>query len=185
MTNLRTRLGPRLAGLGLLLALISCSDDSGPTTAPTPAPPMPSSGPPTTPPGSLVIGGQQELGAPTGKGTRMAKWDFTTPVPGTVQVRIDYLYDDSQIGVWVTDRQCTLWQFERDECSYLTKSVEGARPRTLTATGVKAGNYSLFVSNDGPHDEQVGYRVELLPGSNGDGRLDRVSRDLPRPAAGL
>jgi hypothetical protein len=101
----------------------------------------------------------------------MAKWDFTTPVPGTVQVRIDYLHDDSQIGVWVTDRQCSLWQFERDECYYLTKSVEGARPRTLTATGVRAGNYSLLVANDGPHDEEVGYRVELLPGSNGDGRL--------------
>jgi hypothetical protein len=155
--------------VGLLLALVACGNDESITTPPTPAPPTP--GPPTTPPASLVIEGQQELAAPTGKGTRMAKWDFTTPVAGTVEVTIAYLYDDSQIGVWVTDRKCTLWQFERDECFYLTKAVEGARPRRLTATGVRAGTYSLFVSNDGPHDEQLGYRVELLPGSNGDGRL--------------
>jgi hypothetical protein len=68
----------------------------------------------------------------------------------------------------VTDRPCTKWQFERDECDYITKSLEGSSPRRLTATGVKAGAYSLFVANDGPHDEQIGYQVMLTPGGDPD-----------------
>ena len=65
--------------------------------------------------------------------------------------------------MWVTDRPCNKWQFERDECFYLARSVEGGSPRQLTATGVKAGSYSLFVANDGPNDEQIGYQVRLRP----------------------
>ena len=84
--------------------------------------------------------------------------------------QISYLYDDSQILVWVTNRVCNRWQFERDECFYLTKSLEGPRPRRLTASGVEAGGYSLFVANDGPHDEQVGYEVLLTPSASGSGR---------------
>jgi hypothetical protein len=90
-------------------------------------------------------------------------WDFTTPADGTIDVTITYLHPDSQILVWVTDRVCTKWQFERDECNYLTKSGEGSSPRKLTATGVKAGGYSLVVANDGPNDEQIGYQVALRP----------------------
>jgi hypothetical protein len=115
--------------------------------------------------------GEELLTAPTGKGTRIAKWDVSLPVPGTLEATITYVHAESQIGVWITDRQCTLWQFDRDECFYLTKSLEGQSPRTLRANGVGAGDYSLFVANDGPHDEEIGYRVTLLPGSNGEGRL--------------
>ena len=41
------------------------------------------------------------------------------------------------------------------------------RPRRLTATDVAAGGYSLFVANDGPNDEQVGYEVRLTPDASG------------------
>lgn len=172
MKTARSCLGTRLAGAGLLFALFACGDES-PTTAPTPAPPTPSSGPPTLPPASLVIEGQQVLPAPHNPngGTSLVKWDFTLPVSGTVEATIRYQYDTSKVLVWVTDRQCNKWQFERDECFYLTKSLEGPRPRVLTATGVRPGTYTLFVANDGPHDEVIGYKVTLLPGSSGDGRL--------------
>jgi hypothetical protein len=170
VTNARSRLGTRLVGAGLLLALVACSDET-PTSVPTPASAVPSAAPSTPPPGSLVMEGEEPVTAPTGKGTRIVKWDVSLPVSGTLEATIGYLHDDSQIGVWITDRQCTLWQFDRDECFYLTKSLEGPRPRTLRATGVRAGDYSLFVANDGPHDEQIAYRVTLLPGSNGEGRL--------------
>jgi hypothetical protein len=33
------------------------------------------------------------------------------------------------------------------------------------------GSYTLFVANDGPHDEQIDCRVTLTLGSGGDGRL--------------
>jgi hypothetical protein len=149
--------------VGLLLALVACGDDASVTMPPTPAPPTPVPATPT--PATLVLQGQQDLPAPSNPkgGTTLANWDFTTPVDGTLDVTISYLNDTSNILIWVTDRVCNKWQFERDECFYLTKSVEGTRPRQLTATGVKAGGYSLFVANDGPHDEQVGYKVALRP----------------------
>jgi len=170
VTNARAgRLGARLLGVAFVLALVACGDDASVTTVPTPAPPTPV--PPTPTPSMLVIQGQAELSAPTGKGSRVVKWDFTTPAYGTLDVTISYLRDSSRILVWVTDRLCNPWQFERDECFYLTKSLEGGSPRRLTATGVKAGSYSLFVANDGPNDEQVSYLVTLTPSASGLGGL--------------
>jgi hypothetical protein len=155
--------GRRLAGAALLLALGACGDDASVTTPPTPAPPTPA--PPTPTPATVVLDGQQAFPAPPNPrgGTTLGNWNFTTPADGTVAVTISYLYDTSKILVWVTDRACNKWQFERDECNYLAKSAEGARPRQLTAPGVKAGEYSLFVANDGPYDEQVGYKVTVTP----------------------
>ena len=163
--SLRTR----LAGVGLVLALTACGDSGGGVTSPpTPAPPTPV--PPTPTPAALILQGQMGLPAPANPvgGTDQVGWDFTTPENGTIDVTISYLYADSRVLVWVTDRRCTKWQFERDDCDYLTKSLEGSSPRKLTATGVKAGMYSLFVANDGPHDEQIGYQVTLTPSGGSD-----------------
>ena len=77
-----------------------------------------------------MLQGQQELPAPPNPkgGTSIANWDFTTPADGTLDVTISYLYDTSAILVWVTDRPCNKWQFERDECFYLARSLEGSTP---------------------------------------------------------
>ena len=126
MTNARTASWrTRLAGVGLLLALVACGDDASVTTPSTPASPTPVPATPT--PATIVLQGQQDLPAPPNPkgGTSIANWDFTTPVDGTVDVTISYLYDTSGILVWVTDRPCNKWQFERDECFYLARSVEG------------------------------------------------------------
>ncbi|HXK12665.1 MAG TPA: hypothetical protein VMT70_23725 [Vicinamibacteria bacterium] len=158
-----------LAGAGLALALAACGGSSS-VTPPTPTPtPVPT---PTPTPPTLILQGQEPLSAPTAVGgTRIVKWDLTTPAPGTLNVTISYLNDDSQIHVWVTDRLCSPNQFDRDECNYLTKSLDGPRPRLLTASNVPAGTYSLFVANDGPNDEQIGYLVTLTTGSSSSGRL--------------
>jgi len=164
VTNARTgSWRTRLAGVGLVLALAACGDNASVTTPPTPAPPTPV--PPTPTPAVVVLEGQQELLAPPNPkgGTTIGNWDFATPVDGTLDVTVSYVNDSSQILVWVTDRVCNKWQFERDECNYLAQSLEGPRPRTLTVPGVKAGGYSLFVANDGPNDEQIGYKVALRP----------------------
>jgi hypothetical protein len=159
----------RLAGVCLVIALFTaCGDDASVTMPPTPAPPTPV--PPTPTPATLIIAGERALVAPRPEKATLVSWDFTTPEAGTVDVTISYLHDDSQILVWVTNRLCNRWQFERDECFYLTKSLVGPRPRTLTAPGVEAGGYSLFVANDGPHDEQIGYEVFLTPSASGSGR---------------
>ena len=157
----------RLAGVGLVLVLFAaCGDDANVTTPPTTPPPTPV--PPTPVPATLLIQGERALEGPNERGiVRVANWDFTAPEGGTLEITIGYLHDDSQILVWVTDRLCNKWQFERDECFYLTRSLEGSRPRMFTVTGVEAGGYSLFVANDGPHDEQIGYEVLLRPGPSG------------------
>jgi hypothetical protein len=124
--------------------------------------------PPTPVPTTVVRQGQQLVQAPASRwGTNEVGWDFTTPVDGTIDVTVTYAFADSKILVWVTDRKCTKWQFERDECWYLTKSLEGSSPRKLTATGVKAGTYTLFVANDGPNHEEVSFLVVLTPASRG------------------
>ena len=162
-------LGMRLAGVALALALFAaCGDDASVTTPPTPTPAPPTPAP--TSPATPIIAGERAFPAPHPGRANLMSWDFTTPGAGNLEVTIDYLHDDSQVLVWVTNRQCNRWQFERDECFYLTKSIEGSRPRTLTASGVEAGTYSLFVANDGPHDEQVAYEVLLTPGTTGSAR---------------
>jgi hypothetical protein len=158
----------RLAGVGLVLALLAACGDDGSVTTPTPTPPTPA--PPTPPPATLVLSGERALPAPRPGNGRTVSWDFTIAESGTVDVTISYLHDDSKILAWVTDRQCTRWQFERDECDYLTKSLDGPRPRGLTASGVEAGTYSLFVANDGPHDEEIGCEVFLTAGASASGR---------------
>jgi hypothetical protein len=156
----------RLAGVGLALALFAaCGDDGSVTAPPTPAPPTPV--PPTPVPSTVLIRGEKALEAPPKGATRTGNWDFTATDAGAVEVTISYLHDDSQVLVWVTDRQCNKWQFERDECFYLTKSLDGPRPRELKVRHVEKGTYSLFVANDGPHDEQIGYEVRLTPGPSG------------------
>ena len=163
----------RLAAVCLVLALFTaCGDDASVTAPPTPAPPTPvppTPTPPTLTPPTLILAGEKALPAPLPGRATLVSWDFTTPEAGTIDVTISYLHDDSQILVWATNRPCNRWQFERDECFYLTKSLEGPRPRTLTASGVEAGGYSLFVANDGPHDEQIGYEVFLTPSASGSG----------------
>jgi len=162
---LRTRLG----GVALVLALFTtCSDEPSVTAPAIPGTPTPA--PPTPSPATLVIQGEKALDALRPGRATLANWDFTTAQAGTLAVTISYLNDDSQILVWVTDRLCNRYQFERDECFYLTKSLGGPRPRRLTAIGVAAGEYSLFVANDGPNDELVGYEVRLTPGASSGGR---------------
>ena len=185
MSTDKTRLGTRLAGVALLVSLFACGDDTSPTAPPAPGPTA--SPTPTPPAPTVLIKGEEPFLAPPNPkgGSTLGEWDFTTTVTGTVGVTISYLNDASHILVWVTDRQCNKYQFGRDECFYLTKSLQGPRPRTLSASGVKPGTYTVFVSNDGPYDEVVGYQVTLLPDSGGNGRLSvRLSGGPAAPGGG-
>ncbi|HUL76916.1 MAG TPA: hypothetical protein VL691_06600 [Vicinamibacteria bacterium] len=159
-----------LAAAGLGLALLACGDSGSVTATPTPTPtPAPT---PTPTPATTIIQGQEPLSAPVAVGgSRVVKWDLTTPSDGTLDVTISYVYDNSKIHVWVTDRVCSQNQFANDECTYLIRSIDGPRPRTAEAAGVKAGTYSLFVANDGPNDEQIGYLVTLTSSASASGRL--------------
>ena len=144
-----------LLGLGLILALAACGSDSAtpPTTPPTPVPtPVPTPTPPT-----VVAQGGDKLNA-----LQVLNFDLTTSATGTIEVTVDYTFADSQVLVWLTDRQCSPQLFQSDSCTYLAKSLEGPKPRVIRASSVAAGTYSVFVANDGPHDpELITWKVTL------------------------
>jgi hypothetical protein len=161
-------------GLSLLLGLAACgSDDSTtPTTPSTPAAtPTPA---PTPTPAAVVAQGSDRLPA-----RQVLNFDLTTSAKGTVEVTVDYTFADSKILVWLTDRQCSPQLFQSDSCTYLAKSLEGAKPRVISATGVAAGTYSVFVANDGPRDEQVSWKV-TLSATSGSARVSVTSPALSR-----
>ncbi len=145
----------RLVGLGLLVALAACGDDNKSTTPTTTPPTVP---PTTLPAGTTVIQGTELVPA-----RQLFISDFVTDRAGRVDVTISYAFADSDILVWVTDRKCSRQMFENDSCDYLGKSLEGSSPRTLSFPSVAAGTYTLFVHNNGVHDEQLTYKVVLTP----------------------
>jgi hypothetical protein len=167
-------LRPLLVGVGLALALAACGSDSAPpTVVPTPTPtPLPTPTPPV-----LVDEGSTAIPA-----LQVVNFDVTTTSAGTVTVTVDYTFADSEILLWLTDRQCSPQLFGSDSCTYLVKSLEGAKPRVMSATGVAAGTYSLFIANDGPHDpEQVTWRVTLAATSGSGSARITVGRPTLTP----
>ncbi len=157
----------RPAGACLLLfALAGCSD-STPTT-PTTTPTIPTSTTPTPPPpaGNVILQWTSPILA-----EKLFLVDVTTPQAGRIDVTIDYQFADSQVLMWLTARQCNYNLFQADGCDYLVKSLGGSKPRTMSASNVPAGTDSLFIANDGPHDENVMYKVTLTPSTGAQGSL--------------
>jgi hypothetical protein len=148
--------GPSLAAVGLVIALAACGDD-GPATTPTTTPPA------TTPPTTLPAGITLIQGNELIPKRQLFIRDVKVEQAGRLEINVEYTFADNWILFWLTDRRCSRQIFEHDSCNYLTKSVAGASPRTATVTSVKVGTYTFFVANDGPHDEQVKYRITLTP----------------------
>jgi hypothetical protein len=148
--------GPSLAAVGLVIALAACGDD-GPATTPTTTPPA------TTPPTTLPAGITLIQGNELIPQRQMFIRDVKVEKEGRLDITFEYGFADSWILMWLTDRRCSRQMFESDSCNYLTKSVAGKSPRTATVSSVKVGTYTLFVANEGPHDEQVKYRAVLTP----------------------
>jgi hypothetical protein len=148
----------RSTATGLVAALVACGGSDSPSTpqvVPTPAP-TPA---PTPTPGVLLATGTFTLTR-----NQLGIADFTTDRRGTLDVEIRYQHDSSEVLIWVTDRQCNRWQFERDQCFYLVKSLEGPNPRRLAARGVPPGTYTLFAHNATQRVvEEMTYEVVLTP----------------------
>jgi len=158
MKGWTTKRRNRTIAVALLATLGACGGDDQPSTStpvPTPAP-TPT---PTSSAQVLVSGGTFTI-----KRNQLGISDFTTDRRGRVDVEIRYQDDDSDLLFWVTDRQCTRWQFERDECFYLVKSLAGPNPRRMTAASVPAGTYTLFAAIDTPRtEEEMTFEVYLTP----------------------
>jgi hypothetical protein len=144
--------------LGCLLAtFFACGDD---TPAPTATTPVTTATTTTTtlPAATLITQGSTQIPA-----RQVFFTDVTTASSGRITVTIDYGSAGNQVLMWLTDRKCSFTMFDRDDCDYLVKSLEGGKPRSMTSPSVAPGTYTLFVSNDGPSDDQVSYKVTLAP----------------------
>jgi hypothetical protein len=151
----RTVPWPALLAVGLSFALVGCGDDASSTT-PTTMPPTTTTT--TLPAGTTLLQGNELIPA-----RQLFLRDVTVASPGRLDLTIEYDFADSQILFWLTDRRCSRQLFDMDSCNYLTKSLGGASPRTASVSPVAPGTYTLIIANDGPHDEQVRYRVVLVP----------------------
>lgn len=148
-----------MAGTSLVaaLAVFGCEDKvttPGPTPTPTPSTPAP------TPTAGIVVL-QDSFVLPARSNVT---YDFTTTRRGALDITARYSVDDSQILFFVTNKPCTYWQFERDQCDYLIRSLSGPNPRLMTATGVAAGMYSLIILNENKErSESMGFEIVLHP----------------------
>ncbi len=157
---------PHAAVVCLGLGLAACgSDNATPPTTPTTTVPVPTT-PPTTQPAAAVL--LQDSAALPAR--QLFLTDVTSDKLGRIDVTVDWQFSDSPILLWLTDERCNRTRFEDDSCNYLVKSLDGSKPRTMSATSVKPGTYTLFVANDGLHDEVISYRIALTPEAATSGR---------------
>jgi hypothetical protein len=148
-----------VAGTGLVVALAAfgCGDNvTTPGAVPTPTPSAPA---PTPTSGVVVLRDAFILPARSN-----LVHDFTTTRRGTLEVTVGYSSDDSAILFFVTNKPCTYWQFQRDQCDYLVRSLSGPNPRREAVSGVAAGAYSLILLNENKEAaESITLEVVLTP----------------------
>jgi hypothetical protein len=144
-------------GLVAVIAAFGCGDNvTSPGAVPTPTPSAPA---PTPTPGIVVLRDTFSLPARS----NLVR-DFTTTRRGTLDVTVGYSDDDSDILFFVTNKPCTYWQFQRDQCDYLVRSLSGPNPRRETITGVAAGAYSLILLNENKEAaESMSLEIILTP----------------------
>jgi hypothetical protein len=154
----RIRIDRRALALSTLVTLTAvltaCSDSP---TSNTPATAVTTTTT-TLPPATVIVQGTTLIPA-----RQVFFTDVATTTTGRLTVTIDYGSSANQVLMWLTDRKCSFIMFDRDDCDYLVKSLEGSKPRVMTSPSVGPGTYTLFVANDGPGDDQVSYRVTLAP----------------------
>jgi hypothetical protein len=168
MTQTRRTLACLLAGM-LTAWLTACGggNDVTPPPPPTPTPP---------PPPKVVAQGGQSVEVGYAYGVY-----FNVDATGTLDVTVDYTFSDSLMLVWLAKGRCTEEQFAADQCTYVTTSYSGGKPRTFSASTQPAGTYTLIVGNLGPKDESISYMVVFAQSSAG-GSVGASARSPAEPA---
>jgi hypothetical protein len=131
-----------LFAVSLGLGLVSCGGDGSPTVTPAPTPV------PTPPPPTVVLQESWQLDANFVDG-----FYFDIGSTGTIDATVDYTHDDTLLVVYVATGTCTFNMFIADQCEFVATSLDGPRPRTVSATNQRAGTYTIIVWNVGPHSE--------------------------------
>jgi hypothetical protein len=125
----------------------SSTSPSAVVTAPTPAPCTQ----------TLIFEGGGSVPAAT-----LVYQDLSVPAAGRLDVIVDWTFNDSQIGVYVSRSLCTVEQFNAGSCPFLIRSETTAKPRKVSASNVTAGTYYLYVGNfSRTRDESASTQVFL------------------------
>jgi hypothetical protein len=107
----------------------------------------------------VVSQGSGSLGADT-----VAPVVFTTTAAGTVGIEVDWTFATNDVDLFLTRgaEPCTLETFNNRTCGFITTAEStSTKPERLTAPGLAAGTYTLYVANFGDTDESVAYQVTL------------------------
>lgn len=89
---------------------------------------------------------------------------FTTTASGTVGVEVNWTFASNNVDIYLTRGAdpCTIEAFNNGTCPFLASSESTSlKPERLTAPGLAAGTYTLYIGNRGPTDESVAYQVTL------------------------
>ena len=159
MRMARLLLGP--IGICGILALPGCGGSDKVTTQPTPTPTP-------APVRSLVTSGTRTISGPDDKFTYFRTITFTTPIPGTLEVTVDWTYPTNTLWMFVSSAVCTGQQFQSCpgagcECPFLVSSQTSTpKPRVLNIPNTTAGSRSLFIWNLGPREESVDFQIYIV-----------------------
>jgi hypothetical protein len=103
---------------------------------------------------------------------------FTTAQRGDLDVTVDWTFPEDSIAVLVSSSACTLDQINGNQCTFVINSAATTlpKPRVLTARGVAAGTYQVYVGNRGPRTESVSIQVGLTTGTASSSTSTKVGR---------
>jgi hypothetical protein len=106
---------------------------------------------------------------------------FTTTQRGDLDVTVDWTFPEDSIQVFVSSGTCTLEQINSSQCNFVasTAASTAPKPRLVTARGVAAGTYQVYVGNRGPKTESISIQVGLTTGTG-----TSVSAQLARQRQG-
>jgi hypothetical protein len=157
---LRTIIAGR-AGLALACAILvmpACGGGSD-----TPNTPTPVTTPPPPPPAPTVV----RQGAGPIPAETVGFVDFTTTLPGRLDVTVDWTFATNDVDIFIVRGSCTDDQLRNDTCPFLAMATsETAKPERLSVPNAAAGLYTLYVANFGSSDESVAFQAVLTPNAS-------------------
>jgi hypothetical protein len=110
---------------------------------------------------------------------------FTTTASGTVGVEVNWTFASNDVDIYLTRGAdpCTVEAFNNGTCAFIASSESTSlKPEKLTAPGLAAGTYTLYIGNLGPTDESVAYQVTLAS-TSASSVSSATTAPVPRGAA--
>ena len=137
-------IAPLLAAT-LIAPLFGCGggSSSNPTPVPTPGPTR-----------TLIAQGAQSDIQPASQGTAYFL-TITAPANATLEATVDWTSPANQVVLAWAQGDCAA----NPNCSPIAQNVGTAKPKTVTAANLAAGNYTLVIANLGSTVESISFQI--------------------------